>query len=239
MIARTEGVHIQLLGGFECSCSGRRIPLPLGAQRLLGLLALEEGGVHRGAAAERLWPNSSPGRAAGNLRSALWRARRLAEVTVVRCDGPRLRIAPAVCIDLQVVESLSRKALEGGSPIMDLDYEALIDALSLELLPDWVDDWLVLERDRWEQVRLHALEGVAQMLRSREQYLGALRAALAAVAVEPIRESAHRIIVEVHLDEGNTGSALRHYQRYRSLLQRELGVAPSPRMTQLANALLS
>lgn len=237
MIAWTEGVHIGLLGGFECSCSGRRISLPLGAQRLLALLALEEGGVHRAAAAERLWPDSPPNRAAGSLRSALWRARKIAETTVIRCEAPRLRIPPAVRIDLHSVQSLSRAALETTPEVVDLDYDALIDALSQELLPNWTDDWLVLPRERWEQVRLHALEGVAQKLRCGEHYLGALKAALAAVAVEPIRESAHRILVEVYLDEGNTGSALRHYQRYRALLQRELGIAPSPRMTQLADAL--
>src|SRR5437764_1042675 len=146
MIAWTEAVRIGLLGGFECSCSERRISLPLGAQRLLALLALEEGGVHRGAAAERLWPDSSPTRAAGNLRSALWRARSVAETTLIMCEGPRLRIVPAVCVDLHVVQSLSRRALESQPVVVDLDFDALVAALSRELLPDWTDDWLVIER---------------------------------------------------------------------------------------------
>jgi DNA-binding SARP family transcriptional activator len=212
--------------------------LPLGAQRLLALLALKEAGMHRAGAAERLWPDSSPGRAAGNLRSALWKGRRIAETMVIECDGPRLRISPSVSVDFHVVQYEARHVLEGGPLVGDRDCEALVAALSRELLPDWADDWLVLERERWDQVRLHALEGVAQKLRSREEYLGALKAALAAVAVEPIRETAHRIVIEVHLAEGNPASALRHYQRYRGLLQRELGVTPSQRMTQLANALL-
>jgi DNA-binding SARP family transcriptional activator len=239
MMTSTPAVHIGLLGGFECSCSRQRISLPLGAQRLLALLALKEGGVHRSAAAERLWPDSPPARAASNLRSALWRARYIMETRVIMCEGPRLRLVPAVCVDLHLVQTRGQQALESGQAVVDLDYDALVTALSRELLPEWTDDWLVLERQRWEQVRLHLLEGVAQKLRYGEHYLGALKAALAAVAVEPVRETAHRIIIEVHVDEGNTGSALRHYQRYRTLLQRELGVAPSPRMTQLANELLS
>ncbi|SHN88999.1 DNA-binding transcriptional activator of the SARP family [Geodermatophilus obscurus] len=234
----SDAAHLGLLGGFECTYAGNKIVLPLGAQRLLALLALRGSGMHRVGAAERLWPNSSPGRAAGNLRSALWRSRRIGETTLIECVGPRLRLAPSVCVDLRHIYCQVQGALKGQPVAADRNSEGLVAALSLELLPDWTDDWLVMERDRWDQVRLHALEGVAKGFLSQEQYLDALQAALAAVAVEPIREAAHRIVIEVHLAEGNAGSALQHYQRFRAYLHRELGVAPSPRMTQLANTLL-
>jgi DNA-binding SARP family transcriptional activator len=234
----SDAVHLGLLGGFECTCAGNRLALPLGAQRLLALLALRDGGVHRASAAERLWPDSSAARAAGNLRSALWRGRRVGDSTVIECVGPRLRLASSVCVDLRQVHRRIQEVLDGGCCVTDRSNESLVVALSQELLPDWTDDWLVLDRERWDQVRLHALEGVAEKLLSRQQYLDALKTALAAVAVEPIRETAHRIVIEVHLAEGNAASALRHYQRYRAHLHRELGVAPSPRMARLASTLL-
>lgn len=235
----TDAVHVCVLGGFECECAGSQISLPMGAQRLLALLALRgEGGVHRASAAECLWPDSLAGRAAANLRSALWRGRRVAEVTVIECVGPRLRMSPSVCVDLRAVQGQVRESLEGSFPIADRDCESLVAALSRGLLPDWPEDWLVLERERWDQVRLHALEGLAERLLAGGQYLGALKSALAAVAIEPIRETAHRLVIEVQLAEGNPASALVHYQRYRTLLHRELGVTPSPRMTQLASTLL-
>jgi DNA-binding SARP family transcriptional activator len=62
--------------------------------------------------------------------------------------------------------------------------------------------------------------------------------ALAAIAIDPIRETAHRIVVEVHIAEGNVASAIKRYQGYRDLLQREVRVAPSPRMTQLIQDLI-
>ena len=232
-------VHINLLGGFECSSGGEAISLPLGAQRLLSLLALREDGLHRGGAAECLWPESSPGRATGCLRSALWRARRIADVTSIESVGPRLRVSAAVRVDVRVVHDHVRAALEVPTPpSTERDSDLLVAALTRELLPDWVDDWLVLERERWGQVRLHALEGVAQRLLSEERYLAALNATFAAIAIEPIRETPHRIMIEVHLAEGNAASALRHYQRYRALLQRELGVAPSARMAELARTIV-
>jgi DNA-binding SARP family transcriptional activator len=234
----SNAVHLNLLGGFECAYATGKAFLPIGAQRLLALLAVREGGVQRVSAAERLWPDSSPSRAAGNLRSALWRSRRIAEIPVVECVGPRLRLSPSVRVDLWDVRRQIHEFLEGKPLLGDRNGRCLVTALSQELLPDWNDDWLVLERDRWDQMRLHALEGVAKRLLSGEQYLDALQTALAAVAVEPIREAAHRIVIEIHLAEGNAGCALQHYQRFRAQLQRELGVAPSPRMTRLANAIL-
>ena len=232
-------VHVGLLEGFEATRAGDRVFLPLGAQRLLAFLAVR-GGAHRVAAAEQLWPGSSAGRAAANLRSALWRGRRVAETTVIECAGPQLRLSPAVCVDLHDVQRQAAQILEESlPPAAGCSCDALVETLSRELLPAWTEEeWLVFERERWDQVRLHALEDLAHQLLSAEQYLGALKTALAGVAIEPIRETAHRIVIEVHLAEGNTASALRHYQRYRALLQRELGVAPSRRMSALVNVLL-
>ena len=54
---------------------------------------------------------------------------------------------------------------------------------------------------------------------------------------EPIRESAHRTVIEIHIAEGNSACAIKHYQRYQSLLQRELRVLPSQRMDRLVRTL--
>lgn len=236
----TDTVQIVLLGGFDCVWSGRRIPLPLGTQRLLALLALHDRGAHRACAAERLWPDSGSSRAAGNLRSALWKGRKVADTTVIECLGPRLQMARAVRVDIRTLQHQVESILDGDTvPAEEVLDSGTVSALSQELLPDWNDDWLMLERERWDQVRLHALEGLAVRLLSEGRYVDALTTAVAAIAVEPIRETAHRIVLEIHLAEGNSAVALRHYRRYEHQLQRELGVSPSQRMTELVGALMS
>ena len=62
-------------------------------------------------------------------------------------------------------------------------------------------------------------------------------AGLAAISGEPLRESAHRVLIEAHLAEGNASEALRQYETYRRLLDEELGLAPSPRMRALVASL--
>lgn len=227
-------VHLALLGGFECIYGGRSVLLPLGSQRLLALLALRESGIHRTVAGERLWHDSPPERAAANLRSALWRGRSLGGVTMIESAGPRLRLAPAVDVDLRQILDQHGDLAQSGPPCHSIsDHLALVDVLTRRLLPEWSEDWLVLERGRWEEFRLHALENLAGQLLAQGRYLDALQTALAATSIEPIRETAHRIVIEVHLAEGNTASALKYYQHYRELLRKELGVEPSARLDQL------
>lgn len=235
-----DGTRLGLLGGFEIANGGERLCMPMGAQRLLAFAALQAGGVHRTVAAEQLWPDNRRRRAAANLRSALWHTRRICGFTVVECSGPRLRLAPTVRVDLQAVLTNARlltnsPAINSGDPV---EPNAVITALLGGLLPDWSEEWLVLERARWDQVRLHTLETIAQHLMAARKYFSALEAAFAAVAIEPIRESAHRTVLEIYIAEGNSACALKHYQRYRGLLHRELGVTPSRHMIGLVHALL-
>lgn len=230
-----DDTRLGLLGGFEIVNGEARLSMPMGAQRLLAFVALQAGGVHRATAAEQLWPDNRRGRAAANLRSALWHSRRICGFPVVECSGPRLRLASMVRVDLQDVQTNARRLTDRPTADSGRPPEpgAVITALSGGLLPDWSDEWLVLERERWDQVRLHTLETIAQHLMAAEKYLSALQAAFAAVAIEPIRESAHRTVLEIYIAEGNSACALKHYQRYRGLLHRELGVTPSRHMTRL------
>ncbi|WP_426403993.1 AfsR/SARP family transcriptional regulator [Streptomyces sp. R-07] len=233
----SNGVYLELLGAFELSYAGCRIPLPSGAQRLLALLAVQAAGVYRGAAAERLWPDCSPSRASANLRTALCHGRRAGPLPTVECVDHRLRLAPLVDVDLHRARCRAQDAIGDRRP--PEDPEELSALLGEELLPRWPDEWLVLERERWDQLRLHALEGLAQRLRRDGEYLAALQTALTATAIDPIRETAHRILIEIHIAEGNTACAVKRYKEYQRLLWRELEVEPSPLMTRLVQDLTS
>ena len=228
---------ITLLGGFHCVHAGQHIHLPLGAQRLVALLALQRNSVHRATAGERLWPDSTRGRASANLRSALWRCQQVISGTpLINLDGKRMHLARSIVID---VDEIKQQVGGNNNDPHALAWESLVATLGRDLLPDWSDDWLVLERERWDQLRLHALEDLGQELLRREQYTAALQAGFTAIAIEPTRESAHRLVIQVHLAEGNTATAVKHYQRYRGLLGRELGVSPTARLNQLVLPLLS
>jgi DNA-binding SARP family transcriptional activator len=215
--------RVVLLNGFELHCDGEPVDLPLTAQRLLGFLALEDRTVTRSHAAATLWLDSTDKHAAASLRSALWRLRRpgypLVEVT-----HAHLRLAPWVRVDYRELRAAARGLVQDG----EAGPRGLLDPqrLSGELLPDWLDDWVLLERERFRHLRLHALEALCGRLTGLGRYAAAIEAGLAAVACEPLRESAHHLLIEAHLAEGNRTEAVRQYRWYCSLLHDELGVRP-------------
>jgi DNA-binding SARP family transcriptional activator len=77
------------------------------------------------------------------------------------------------------------------------------------------------------------LEALADRLLAAGRFGEAADAALAAVRAEPLRESARAVLIRVHLAEGNQSEALGEFARYRTLLQTELGLDPTPRLRGL------
>ena len=188
---------LKLLDGFDLVCAGRSVPLPLSAQRLLAFVALHDRPLQRLYVAGSLWLDSPEERAYANLRSALWRLHRCG-LQLVRTFGQRLALDPRVIVDLREAEVLAHRALDGT--VAGADDAALLGG---DLLPDWYDDWIVMERERYRQLRLRALDTLCEHLTRAGRLDEALEVGLAAVAGEPLRESSHRAVVRVHLADGN------------------------------------
>ncbi|MGH3824079.1 MAG: AfsR/SARP family transcriptional regulator [Pseudonocardiaceae bacterium] len=210
--------RLQVLGGFRLSAGNTVVAIPLSEQRLVAILALR-GPSPRLQVAGLLWPNVPERRALGSLRTTMWRLRRL-QLDVAARPYPALALPCSVAVDAcdpaGVVESW-----QNGS------------RYSSELLPGWYDDWVLLERERIRQVLLHATERAAEDSLTRGEPEIALALAMAAVAVDSLRESAHRLVVRAHLAEGNVGEARRHVADVRQLMIDALGVPPSAALCDL------
>ena len=98
---------------------------------------------------------------------------------------------------------------------------APFQTLMTDLLPDWYDDWLGVERDRLRLLRLAALEKRAREFFAVGDTTSAIQFGLAALAIEGARESAHRLVVDAHLAEGNTCEARREQLRFERCLSEE------------------
>lgn len=233
---QARGLRLVLLSGFQVERDGRPLPLPLSAQRVVAFLALHERPVQRLYVAGNLWLDSSEDRANASLRTALWRLRRPG-CTLVDASATHVSLAAGLAVDVRDETERARRATGGAAEPDARDVAALCDAG--DLLPDWYDDWVVLARERFRQARLHALEALCLSLAARGRYAEAAEAGLAAVAGEPLRESAHRAVIRAHLAEGNPGEAIRQYRLCRRLLHDELGLQPSPQLEELVGALPS
>ena len=220
----TQATVLHLFGGPYVTLCGQRREVPEGSKRLLVFVALHRVRVERRCAAGALWPIGDDLRAAGNLRSALWRLRR-AGIDLVAADKWSLMLGVEVVVDLRVMEDWAARLIGGTATSDDL---AVLPRHSeaLDLLPGWYDDWALMERERLRQRMLHALEVLSRKLAHEGRCAEAIEAALVAVAAEPLRESAQRTLIEAHLAEGNWVEGRRAFNAYRELLRRELGTEP-------------
>jgi DNA-binding SARP family transcriptional activator len=235
---RQPQLRLELLGGFALSQHGLPVVLPPSAQRLLAFIALQKRPARRATVAATLWLDGTEERCYANLRSALWRLRRPGCDLVEAAVGS-LRISQDVVVDVHEAEARARTLIDQlPETVVAADLHAWADELDADLLPDWYDDWVLVERERLSQLRLHALEALAQRLCALGRYAEALEAALAVVRAEPLRESTHRVLIEVHLAEGNRHRAICQYRDYCRLMRAELDLEPSPRIAQLVDHLM-
>jgi DNA-binding SARP family transcriptional activator len=233
-LAQNSAPRISLLGGFELETDdGPALILPEGSQRLLAFLALKGRLIQRHTVAGTLWPVATEARASSSLRSALARLQGHAR-TSVAATARDLGLTEDVTVDLWDARAVAHRLLTPTEAASSVDPGAeAIPALSADLLPDWYDDWALVEAEDWRQLRLHALEALADRLTAGGRYGDAAAAALAAVRAEPLRESPRAALIRVHIAEGNPTEALREFARYGELMMLELGVEPTKRLQAL------
>jgi DNA-binding SARP family transcriptional activator len=221
--------RLRLLTEFQLLIDGNAIKLPHSVERVLAFLGLRQAPVSRTYLAQNLWPDVTDSRANGDLRSALWRLRRL--TNIIREENRRLILAPDVDIDIVEMADLTASLMVAPGPPALGRLPDLVRANTV--LPGWDEEWLIVERERYHMMRLRALERSAEVFLAADDHTSALAAALALVDTEPYRETAHRLVIQIHIAEGNNAQAIRAYQSYRSLVNDELGVQPSSKMNDL------
>jgi DNA-binding SARP family transcriptional activator len=237
-LAATDGrpaAELSLAGEFELVVSGRRLVLPHTVERVVAYLALSDRPVSRAKLAGILWIDTSEPRAASNLRTALWRLHRIGGGRLIDALDDRLALTRTLAVDIAALLGVARRLIDGDREIDSADI-ARLEACT-DLLPDWGDEWIVTDRERFRLLRLEALEHAAELLLERKLLGRALEAALAVVASEPLRESGRRLMVRVQIAEGNVAEAIRGYREYRALLRDEIGLDPSPAMETLVQGL--
>jgi DNA-binding SARP family transcriptional activator len=223
-------VQLNLIRDFEVCCDREPVVVAPASQRVVCFLAFQPRPVRRGFISGSLWFDTDERHASACLRSALWR---LHPLGLVCASNTHLWLNPAVQVDLRQVVADALEVLRGDR---DGDLAGIARELievGDDILSGWYEDWVIVERERFRQLRLHALDRIGEGLIEAGRWYDALQVGLAATSAEPLRESAHRLLVRVHLLQGNVAEAIRQYGLYADMLRRELGGRPSPAMRSL------
>ncbi len=232
-------VSLRLLKGFTLLVGEKRISLSSSAQQLLAFLALQDRPRTRTYVARTLWPEATTARANANLRSSLWRVLRT-EPGIITASAQEMALARDINVDIHDAIAHAHVLLDKSSRCEDILTRQTRDDLSSDLLPEWSDnEWVLLEQEQYHQLRLYALEAMARRLTALGRFGEAVAAGLAAVQAEPLRESAHRVLIDAHLAAGNRAEAQHQYDQCRRVLLDELGLEPPDTLRDLLTQTIS
>ena len=213
------GPHrVTVLGSFSVTAHGDPVSLSADARRVVAYLAVHRHPHSRTALAADLWPGV-PGSAA-LLDAALADA----DALLVRADGT-VALEPTVAVDLDEAMTVVRALAElpGHPDTVPADLPSATALLAADVLPESSEPWLAVERERYRQIRLNALEELSSALTAAGRFADAVAAARAAVRTAPSRESARRALIEAHLAQGEITEAVAEYDEYQELLRSSVG----------------
>ena len=207
-------------------------------KQLLELLLLDRGRtLPKDRAADALWGERLPRNVAATIESYVSVLRhRLGRALIVTETGGYRIPAEAVETDVDRFDALLR---EGAATVGEPRRAALAQATALaaeDLLADEpYATWVIPTREHYRERRRQALLELAECCLELDRPADALDAAL---GLDPASERAARAAMRAHRALGDRDAALRAYDRLRTALHDQLGVAPGPETAELHLELL-
>jgi DNA-binding SARP family transcriptional activator len=250
------------LGGHELPDSAWRSRQE--RRLLLILLAARGGRVPTERLIDWLWPDADRAAGTATLRSAVSGLRHTLEhergarassrYILTREGGYAWNAESGVWVDAeeflaltdgstQLAGSRRTQGQDQASPIGIGDRAQQIErAIALyrgDYLADEADlPWAAHTRDALRERFLSALHELAELRLAANAYEAASELARRGLEHDRLREPLYRVLMQAHARAGDVAGALQSYERCRSVLDEELGAAPSPQTRALHAAIL-
>jgi EAL domain-containing protein (putative c-di-GMP-specific phosphodiesterase class I)/DNA-binding SARP family transcriptional activator/AmiR/NasT family two-component response regulator len=249
-------LEVRLLGPLEVALATRTVHIGSPKQRaVLAVLALEAGKlVTSDTLCELVWDEDQPASPSATLQSLISRLRgALAtasggvvqagrDVLRTREPGWVLDVEPAAvdALRFQELTSRARRRRERGEAAAAA--EDLTEAIGLwrgAALVDVVDaGYLGAQATRLNAARLDALEDLAEAELAVGRPADALARLEVHVEANPLRERAWGLLMVALYRLGRQAAALRAFQQVRVVLGEELGLEPSPELSEIEQQIL-
>lgn len=223
---------LRLFGEFHLSSDDGADPTALGRREraLLAFLALSPNPREsREQLAALLWSNRGDEQARHSLAqctAALRKALGDSQKSIVMSEPASLAIDPDV-FDIDVLgfaELFDQDTAESLQAAVDLYAGDLLPGL--ELRSEGFDAWLESERNRFRAMAIDAHFRLASRHAAAADWQGVIDAAGRALAMDDLREDAHRLLMQAYARSGQRALAVQQYKSLVTLLDRELQVGP-------------
>ena len=118
-------------------------------------------------------------------------------------------------------------------------YRKALDLYQGEYLSGMYYDWVFPERRRLAQCYFNALESLAEISISMQNYESAIQLLQLAIDAEPLAEKIHALLLETYALNGQRAKMIQSYQAFEENLQKELGIKPMSSTQTLYQRLLA
>ena len=228
------GLQIALFDGLKIAGGGitDRTLMTRKTRALVAYLALRgDSGQSREKLAELLWSNSAEEQARANLRQSLSSLRKALNsdgAAYLTTDSDQISLAgPNIELDVALFEQLVAEATpEALKRAAELYKGDLLDGFSLK--EDPFEAWARAERERLRHLASDMLTKLIAHCDEVGDTERCVETAARLLTLDPLRESAHRIMMRAYAAQGHQTLALKQFETCRDILKRELGVEPEP-----------
>lgn len=227
------GLKISLLGPFDVQVDGRLLGRRHSRKEnwLLALLALRHGReLSREWLAGRLWPDSLESQALSYLRQNIYLLKQALGDEARRVLSPTSRTILLDLTGAEVDVAAFDQAIRTGDTS---SLEAAAGLYRGPLLEGCDEEWILNERLVREQAFLQCLETLSDRALERGDPATALPFLRQLIRVDPLREAAHRSLMQALVDDGNVGAMARAYRDLRLILYQEVNSEPDPQTVAL------
>ncbi|MCA9982880.1 MAG: AAA family ATPase [Anaerolineales bacterium] len=219
------------------------------AEALLVYLAVQGRAIAREVLAELLWPERSQGQTLGNLRRVLYDLRRhVGDYLTISRDSVAI-VPERIWLDADALGAALRDISDSSSFHSPSELAQVETALTFYKGPflqgfnagdsAGFDNWLVRERERWQQRVGDTLEQLGAWYLDHGPYSSGLRSVRQLLQLDPYREATVRQLLRLLIYNGQRAEALAQFETSRELLWQELGVEPATETLTLYEQILA
>ena len=249
------GLKIFLLGPPRIECDGAPVSVRRRkAVALLAYLAVTGQGYSRDALATLLWPEHDQQRARANLRVALATLNRAIGEGWLQVDRENIQLdaradqPPDSTLWLDVsafrhhvavcrahndpLEETCPSCLSSLAEAVGIYRDHFLAGFTLRDSPAF-DEWQFFESESMRSELVYAIERLARAYSQEGAYETALPYARRWLALDPLHEPAHRLLMQLYAWSGQQAAALRQYGECERMLGEEMGVGPGEETTRL------
>jgi len=235
-------LEVRALGGIQVGLGGAEVRGLKPQLRELLLFLVERRAVSRDELGEVFWPSAPPGRRNASLHMAIHSLRRILGNDLVELDGGSYRVSSSLEVTYDVASFQRARgvalALPRGDPRRYFALTEAVNSYAGEFAPEVTAEWATERRRALEVQFLEVLSAYGEEALTRDQPQRAVEHIRRGLSIDPYRDDLNAQYMEALGRLGRRSEVVAHYQRYTTLLDKELGLDPPREVRDLYSRLI-